>query len=69
MVFTGFPLKGAATTGRAPPPRQGRKAGEDGGGGGLLVRVEPEGGLVLNLEQLMKGNVTEISPISSLFLW
>lgn len=29
-----------------------------------------EGGrLVLNLEQLMKGIVTQISPISSLLLW
>lgn len=48
------------------PGQEGRRRQR---GRGLLVRDELEGTLVLNLEQLMKGTVSQISQISSLLLW
>lgn len=57
-------------TGRTPPPARAGRQERTEGGRGLLVWVELGGGsLVLNLEQLMKGIVTQISPVSSLLLW
>lgn len=64
-------------TGRTPPPARAGRQERTEGGRGLLPRVEFRGGgqeeggglLVLNLEQLMKGIVSQISPISSLLSW
>lgn len=64
-------------TGRTPPPARAGRQERTEGGRGLLPRVELGGGgqeeggglLVLNLEQLMKGIVSQISPISSLLSW
>lgn len=58
-------------TGRAPPPARAGRQEEHRGGkrviseGHARGRGEP---LVLNLEQLMKGIVSQIFPISSLLL-
>lgn len=67
-----FFQKALPTTGRTPPPARAGRQERTKGGRGLLVRAELGGGqgtLVLNLEQLMKGIVSQISPISSLLSW
>ncbi len=79
LVFTAFPLKGAANDRKVSSSCQGRKAGEDRGGKRVIsegwARGEGRRGgggvvaVVLNLEQLMKGIVTQISPVSSLLSW